>query len=308
MTGEAQEQLRAVLRRFASGELSEEETLRALLQARSPASADDNPRPDHGPATAEGARQRDRGPATAEGARQRDHDGASSDSASKPGEGAAIEAFARIDHERQQRCGFAEVVYCEGKTPPDCAAIAQEILRKSERLLMTRASAEVYAAVKQAVPDAIYEERARCITVCRESIQHEGLVAVLAAGTSDVPVAEEARVCAEMLGARVEARYDVGVAGLHRLLEHHGTLREARALVVVAGMEGALPSVVGGLVERPVIAVPTSVGYGASFGGLAALLAMLNSCASGVGVVNIDNGFGAGYLAALINRPPRGAP
>ena len=223
--------------------------------------------------------------------------------------GAALEAFARVDHERRDRCGFAEVVYCEGKTAGDAAAIATEILTRSDRLLMTRASAETFAAVRTAVPDAQYEERARCITVRRDGeVAAEGLVAILAAGTSDLPVAEEARVTAEMLGARVETRYDVGVAGLHRLLEHHDTIREARVLVVVAGMEGALPSVVGGLVERPVIAVPTSVGYGASFGGLAALLAMLNSCASGVGVVNIDNGFGAAYLAALINRPPRGAP
>ncbi|MFQ5505360.1 MAG: nickel pincer cofactor biosynthesis protein LarB [Planctomycetota bacterium] len=211
--------------------------------------------------------------------------------------------FARVDHAREARCGFPEVVYCEGKTPADAARIATEILSRSERLLMTRADAVVFEALCAEIPDAVYHERARCVTVLRgEPEPEEGLVGILCAGTSDIAVAEEARVSAEILGAKVETHYDVGVAGLHRLAGAMDSLAAARALVVVAGMEGALPSVVGGLVARPVIAVPTSVGYGASFGGLAALLAMLNSCAAGVSVVNIDNGFGAGYLAALINR------
>ncbi|MDP6423128.1 MAG: nickel pincer cofactor biosynthesis protein LarB, partial [Planctomycetota bacterium] len=205
---------------------------------------------------------------------------------------------------RRLRCGFAEVVYCPGKTPEDAARIAVEILSGSDTLLMTRATTEIVTAVQDSVPDVEYHERARCLTVRRgERAPPCGSVAIVSAGTSDLPVAEEARITAEIMGAAVETSYDVGVAGLHRLLDRVESLRGARAVVVVAGMEGALPSVVGGLVDAPVIAVPTSVGYGASFGGLAALLGMLNSCAAGVSVVNIDNGFGAGYLAALINAP-----
>lgn len=212
--------------------------------------------------------------------------------------------FARVDHHREIRCGFPEVVYCEGKTTADALRVAEEVLGRSDRLLMTRVSEPLATAVRARIEDATWHERARCLTVDRSAAREPaGLVAIVAAGTSDLPVAEEARVTAEILGARVESHYDVGVAGLHRLLDGLERLRAAHVVIAVAGMEGALPSVVGGLVERPVIAVPTSVGYGAAFGGLAALLGMLNSCAAGVSVVNIDNGFGAGYLAALINRP-----
>ncbi|PIE23597.1 MAG: 1-(5-phosphoribosyl)-5-amino-4-imidazole-carboxylate carboxylase [Planctomycetota bacterium] len=211
--------------------------------------------------------------------------------------------FACIDHEREERCGFPEVIYGAGKTPEQLALIAERILARSSQLLATRVSAEGAEALLAAVPGAEYHEQARCVCFGRPSASEGvGLVAVVAAGTSDLPVAEEARLSSEMLGARVETHFDIGVAGLHRLLGRSERLQAARAIVVVAGMEGALPSVVGGLVRRPVIAVPSSVGYGASFGGLAALLGMLNSCASGVSVVNIDNGFGAGYQAALINR------
>ena len=212
--------------------------------------------------------------------------------------------FARIDHQRSIRCGFPEVVYCAGKTHEQVLAIADTLLATSDRVLLTRADPDLLAALLDRFPDGITHQAARAFTVDRKPVSKRGLVAVLCAGTSDVPVAEEGAVTAEALGSRVERIYDVGVAGLHRLLEHSETLRSARVLVVVAGMEGALASVVGGLVDRPVIAVPTSVGYGASFGGLAALLAMLNGCASGVTVVNIDNGFGAGYAAATINRLP----
>ena len=191
-----------------------------------------------------------------------------------------------------------------GKTPVQVAAIAERIGARAGRLLVTRATAEQFAVVAPRVPDAVYHADARIITVERTVLPKAPGVMVLCAGTADLPVAEEAALTAEMMGNSVERQYDVGVAGIHRLLDRLDQLRRARALVVVAGMEGALPSVVAGLVSTPVIAVPTSVGYGASFGGLAALLAMLNSCAAGVAVVNIDNGFGAGYLAALINRQP----
>lgn len=210
--------------------------------------------------------------------------------------------FACIDHDRSRRCGFAEVVLCEGKTPDDAAEIAAAILERSPRCLLTRADPDCAAAVGRRVPGAEYHTRARCITIDREPLAQQGLVAVVAAGTGDLPVAEEARITMEIMGTNVESHIDVGVAGLHRLVERLPLLRDAHAVVAVAGMEGALPSVVAGLIDRPVIAVPTSVGYGVSFGGLAPLLAMLNSCAAGVGVVNVDNGFGAGYLASLINR------
>jgi NCAIR mutase (PurE)-related protein len=210
--------------------------------------------------------------------------------------------FARVDHARELRCGFPEVVFCLGKRPEHAAAIAEELFSRSERVLLTRASREVFDAVAARHREAVWHEDARAITLERGAPREKkGLVAVLSAGTSDLPVAAEARVTAELFGANVEQRIDVGVAGLHRLLAEMELLRAARVLIVVAGMEGALASVVGGLVKRPVIAVPTSVGYGASFQGLAALLGMLSSCASNVAVVNIDNGFGAGYLAGLIN-------
>lgn len=215
---------------------------------------------------------------------------------------AAELGFATVDHDRARRTGFPEVVFCPGKTPADAAAIAVEIVTRSGRVLLTRAEPAHFAAVRAALPDAHHHERARCITVTRMAVPVRGLVAVVAAGTADLPVAEEAAVTLESCGNRVERHVDVGVAGLHRLLQRLPAIRNAQAIVAVAGMEGALPSVLAGLVDRPVIAVPTSIGYGAAFGGLAPLLAMLNSCAAGVAVVNIDNGFGAGYLASLINQ------
>jgi hypothetical protein len=210
--------------------------------------------------------------------------------------------FAKVDHHRSLRCGFPEVIFCRGKTVPQVAAIAREILRHGSDLLATRATPEMYRRVRRIDRRAKWHEAARCVTVGGREPSGDGYVLVVSAGTADIPVAEEARVTAQMLGARVRTLYDVGVAGLHRLLAHRERVMAARALVVVAGMEGALASVVGGLVRRPVIAVPTSIGYGSHFGGLATLLAMLNSCASCVSVVNIDNGFGAGYTAALIAR------
>ena len=210
--------------------------------------------------------------------------------------------FAELDHHRALRRGFPEVILGEGKSEAQLVAIAERLAAASDRLLITRVDVETYGAVKQRLPDARYHADARAITLDRSRERRWPGVVVLCAGTSDLPVAEEAAVTAELMGSQVERYYDVGVAGLHRLLDKLEAIQSARALVVVAGMEGALPSVVAGLVAAPVIAVPTSVGYGASFGGLAPLLAMLNSCAAGVGVVNIDNGFGAGYLAAVINR------
>lgn len=212
----------------------------------------------------------------------------------------------RVDTHRELRCGHAEVVYGAGKTPQQVVEIGRAILEHHERLLVTRVSDEAARLCLRELPRAEHNQLARTITVEPEARgPGGGLVLVVCAGTSDLPVAEEAAVTARLCGARVERLSDVGVSGLHRLLVHTELLQRAEALVVVAGMEGALPSVVGGLVERPVIAVPTSVGYGASFGGIAALLAMLNTCASGVAVVNIDNGFGAGYMAALINARER---
>jgi NCAIR mutase (PurE)-related protein len=209
--------------------------------------------------------------------------------------------FAKIDHHRALRCGAPEVVFCQGKTPEQVAHIAARILEAGSDLLATRAEPAHYEAVRSARPDAVYHETARCITVRLGKAPAIGRVLVLTAGTSDLPVAGEAAVTAEMLGAVVRIISDVGVAGLHRLLAYREELERANVLVVVAGMEGALASVVGGLVAKPVIAVPTSIGYGASFAGVAPLLTMLNSCAAGVAVVNIDNGFGAGYLAGMIN-------
>ncbi len=212
--------------------------------------------------------------------------------------------FAVLDHHRSLRCGFPEVVFCSGKTREQVLVIAERILRKSDRLLLTRADPDLLRALADRHPEGKVHETARVFAIDRDPQPRRGLVLVLSAGTSDMPVAEESAVTADALGSRVERVYDVGVSGLHRVLEHRELLRDARAIVVVAGMEGALASVVGGLVDRPVIAVPTSVGYGASFGGLAALLGMLNGCAAGVTVVNIDNGFGAGFAAATINRLP----
>jgi|TARA_B100000809_G_scaffold261882_1_gene311668 NCAIR mutase (PurE)-related protein len=217
--------------------------------------------------------------------------------------------FAKVDHHRAIRTGFPEVVFGEGKTPNQTATIAQAILQQSDVLLVTRASQEMYSAVLAGAPDATYDEMARTVIVDRrEHREHLSGVLVLCAGTADLPVATEAAITAELMGCEVERVFDVGVAGIHRLLDQLETLQRARVVIAVAGMEGALPSVVGGLVRAPVIAVPTSIGYGASFQGLAALLAMLNSCAPGVAVVNIDNGFGAGYLAAQIIHVSHDSP
>lgn len=214
------------------------------------------------------------------------------------------QVFARVDHDRSGRCGFPEVVFCQGKTPAQVATIAGELLSRSDMLLATRATAEHAQAVADVAPDAVWLEMPRLVTVDRRAVpQHEGHVVVASAGTADLPVAEEAAVTAEIMGCRVTRLFDVGVAGVHRALAHVETLRDARVIVAVAGMEGALPSLIAGLVDVPVVAVPTSVGYGANFGGISALLTMLNSCAGGIGVVNIDNGFGAGVLAARVNRP-----
>ncbi|MFM8979947.1 MAG: nickel pincer cofactor biosynthesis protein LarB [Planctomycetia bacterium] len=218
----------------------------------------------------------------------------------------AAQAF-RIDHHRALRCGAPEVVLGSGKAPADLARIAHEVLARAPRLLVTRVDAERVAALQAALPDAVHHERARCVTVDRAPPQPgRAGVLVLCAGTADVPVAEEARVTAAMLGEAPEALYDVGVAGLHRLTSRLELLRAARVIVVAAGMDGALPSVVGGLVAVPVIAVPTSVGYGLGMGGIAPLLTMANACAPNVTFVNIDNGFGAGYVASLVNRGAAG--
>ena len=213
--------------------------------------------------------------------------------------------FAKIDHHRALRQGFPEVIFARGKTPRQVSEIARGMLRAkaSHNILITRADKKIFAGVKKVARAAKFHPLSGAIVIQRTRVTHgKGLVLVVTAGTSDIPVAEEAVVTAETMGIRVEAVYDVGGAGLHRLLEHRKKLVEARVIVCVAGMEGALPSVVAGLVAVPVIAVPTSTGYGSSFGGLTALLGMLNSCASNVSVVNIDNGFGAGCVASVINR------
>ena len=211
--------------------------------------------------------------------------------------------FAKIDHHRPLRVGMPEVIYCAGKTAAQVAEIFVRMAARSDNVLATRASQEKFEAVRSQVAEAEFHPLSGCIVLRRNlEIRGRGLVAVVCAGTSDLPVAEEAAVTASLMGNEVEQLCDVGVAGLHRLLSHSDLLQRARVLIVCAGMEGALPSVVGGLVGVPVIAVPTSIGYGAAFKGLAALLGMLNSCASNVSVVNIDNGFGAGYVASIINR------
>ncbi len=211
-------------------------------------------------------------------------------------------AFATLDHQRALRSGFPEVVFGQGKTPEQIVAIATRLFERHGLVLVTRADDAARAALAAAHPRAQVHDRARCVVLRRRAARPRGRVLVVCAGTADLPVAEEALVTARTMGSRAELVADVGVAGLHRLLAHREELRRARVLVVVAGLEGALASVVGGLVDQPVIAVPTSVGYGAHFGGVAPLLAMLNSCAAGVTVVNIDNGFGAGYAAHLINQ------
>lgn len=218
--------------------------------------------------------------------------------------------FAHIDHHRALRQGFPEVIFGAGKTPQQIAAIAARLHAGGATVLATRVGVEAYEAVRQVLPEVQFSPEARLLVMKGQQAQLPGQAAVLAAGTSDLPVAEEAAISLEAMGGRVTRLYDVGVAGLHRLLGRMSILHEADVLIVVAGMEGALPSVVGGLVDVPVIAVPTSVGYGAAFGGLAALLGMLNTCASGVAVVNIDNGFGAAAFAASIlrGREPSAGP
>ena len=211
--------------------------------------------------------------------------------------------FAKIDHHRSLRQGYAEVIYAPGKRPEQVVSVVRRMLKNQHNILITRGTRALYQRVKRVARAARFHELSGAISIEKSrAIVGKGLVLVLSAGTSDIPVAEEALVTAELFGNRVEAVYDVGVAGLHRLMRHREKLSQARVIICVAGMEGALPSVVGGLVRVPVIAVPTSVGYGASMEGVAALLAMLNSCASNVAVVNIDNGFGAGCLASVINR------
>jgi NCAIR mutase (PurE)-related protein len=210
--------------------------------------------------------------------------------------------FAQVDTHRALRKGFPEVVFGSGKTPGQVVKITASLLEHEQRVLVTRISDDHARALRKKFKRAVHHQLARCVTIEKKPLpKRPGFIAVICAGTSDLPVAEEAAVTAEIMGNRVERVTDAGVAGVHRLFGKLGTIQKASVLIVVAGMEGALPSVVGGLVSRPIIAVPTSVGYGASFGGVAALLAMLNSCASGVTVVNIDNGFGAGYAAAQIN-------
>jgi len=211
--------------------------------------------------------------------------------------------FARVDTHRELRQGFPEVILGLGKTPAQIAAIAQRIISRGRPLLVTRAQPDAFEAVREVAPAAMYHPEARAITLANGEMAHgKGTIVIACAGTSDLHVAEEAVVTAEIMGNTIDRLYDVGVAGIHRILSEHTRIQKARVIIVVAGMEGALPSVVAGLVSAPVIAVPTSVGYGASFGGVAALLGMLNSCANGVAVVNIDNGFGAAAMASLINH------
>jgi hypothetical protein len=211
--------------------------------------------------------------------------------------------FARIDHHREVRTGYPEIVYCAGKTLDQVREIFRVMAERENNIFGTRANDEMYKAVKEILPDAVYYDVARIISVKMKQTEiPDSRIAVVTAGTSDIPVAEEAAVTAELLGNNVVRIYDAGVAGIHRLVDKLPDIKNCRVIIVIAGMEGALASVVGGLVDKPVIAVPTSVGYGANFGGISALLAMLTSCSSGVTVVNIDNGFGAGFSASMINR------
>jgi NCAIR mutase (PurE)-related protein len=211
--------------------------------------------------------------------------------------------YARIDHHREMRTGYPEIVYCAGKTPEQVAGIFKLMVTKENNVIGTRADEKTYEKVREVVPDAVFHSVARIISVQKKKpAPPESKIAVITAGTSDMPVAEEAAITAELLGNEVLRIYDAGVAGIHRLVDKLPEIRKCRVIIVIAGMEGALASVVGGLVDKPVIAVPTSVGYGANFGGISALLAMLTSCSAGVTVVNIDNGFGAGFSASMINQ------
>ncbi len=211
--------------------------------------------------------------------------------------------FSKVDHQRTARKGFPEVIFCKGKTKEQVRAIFNSLARRKHNVLATRASMEIFSEVKKTIKDAKYNEKAKAIYLISQKLpQKKGTILIATGGTADIPIAEEAAITAEVMGSKVERLFDVGVAGLHRLLSNSDKLRTASVIIVVAGMEGALASVVGGLTDKPVIAVPTSVGYGANFEGVAPLLTMLNSCAPGIVVVNIDNGFGAGYFASVINR------
>ena len=212
--------------------------------------------------------------------------------------------YANIDHHREVRTGYPEVIYCEGKSDDQILGIVDKMTQKNSNILGTRCRKETYEKIKQIYPNAEYDQLSKILKIQNHPIENigKGKIVVVTGGTSDIPVADEAYHTAVFLGNTVERVYDVGVAGIHRLLSKKHIIDSARVIIVVAGMEGALPSVVGGLVDVPIIAVPTSVGYGANFGGLSALLTMLNSCSSGISVVNIDNGFGAGYLASMINK------
>ncbi len=211
--------------------------------------------------------------------------------------------FAKIDHHRSLRCGIPEVIYCEGKTIPQIMEITRRLLKSGTNVMGTRADRRIFHEIRKISPDATYFDEARIFVIQRENVvKNKGTIAVVCAGTSDIPVSEEAAVTAEVLGNKVERLYDVGIAGIHRLFMNIETLVKSQVIIVAAGMEGALASVVAGLVDKPVIAVPTSVGYGACFHGFSALLTMLNSCAGGIAVVNIDNGFGAGLIAHQINK------
>jgi len=211
--------------------------------------------------------------------------------------------YAKVDHHRELRRGYPEVIFCAGKTPLQVKGIVANMLPNGNNILGTRANKEIYEAVKKICKNAVYNEAGKTITIVQKKLKlTRTYIAIITAGTSDIPVAEEAAVTTEFFGNKTERLFDVGIAGIHRLYDRIDLIRGARVLIVIAGMEGALPSVVGGLVDKPVIAVPTSVGYGAAFNGIAALLGMLTSCTSGIGVVNIDNGFGAAYLASIINK------
>lgn len=210
--------------------------------------------------------------------------------------------FAKIDHLRELRKGFAEVVFCEGKDIDETSEIILKLSEKSKRVLATRASKELFEKVKEKIDSAFYNEKGETISIIKEEITSKGLVSILTAGTSDIPVAEEAYETLRIMGTKTQKIYDVGVSGIHRLFDNLEKIRESKVVIVAAGMDGVLPSIVGGLIDKPIIAVPTSVGYGTNFRGVAPLLTMLNSCAPGVAVVNIDNGFGAGFIASLINK------
>ena len=210
--------------------------------------------------------------------------------------------FAKVDHHRSLRKDFPEVIFCQNKEDRDILSILKHLKRYNHNILATHVRADTYKKIKNKYKDAVYNAKAKTLTIEKKALKKEGLIAILTAGTADIAVAEEAKVTAEILGNRTKVFYDIGVAGIHRFLENLEDIKKARVLIVIAGMDGVLPSVVGGVVNRPIIAVPTSCGYGANFSGLAPLLTMLNSCSAGVTVVNINNGFGAGYSASLINK------